>query len=85
MDGDMSDRREDLVLGASHADKIGMVIVVDVEGKDGREIFTGTLTSARDKYKENGDVERTTLVVGGQTVTLGWNGDETLTALIEIP
>lgn len=74
---------EELTLGASHADKVGRTVIVDVDGKGGRYLVAGVLASTRDDYGEAADLERTLLVVGGQEVVLDWDGDDALTALIE--
>lgn len=75
---------EELALGASHADKVGKVVTVDVDAKDGRYLVTGVLHSARDTYSVGDQVKATTLVIGlGAVVELDWENDGTLTAQIE--
>lgn len=76
----MNSGREELVIGADHADKIGKIVFVDVELETFRTenalvervIWTGVLHSARDEY-ENSDLVRTLLRVGNDEVTINWD------------
>ncbi|MER7982467.1 hypothetical protein [Streptomyces sp. NPDC095817] len=75
--------QEDLHLGASHADKIGRIVTVDVDGANGREIYTGHFKGAHDRFGPANDPESTTLYVGTAVVFLDWS-DGVLTVLIEV-
>lgn len=86
---------EDLYLGASHVDKIGKVVVVDVSGEDkvaavgirgglcgarkDRVILSGVLHGTEDAYAGNGDVERTTLTIGEVTLFIEWADEPSVT------
>jgi hypothetical protein len=81
-------KAEELYLGASHVDKIGSTVVVDIEGegkvatigvrgglcgpRKNRAILTGVLHGTQDNYAENGDVESTYLTIGAVTVFIEW-------------
>lgn len=84
MSREKEDWQEDLILASDQSGKIGKAVTVDVDGSGGREVFTGVFTSGVDKYKENGDIQNTTLIIGGREILLDWDNDETLTALINI-
>lgn len=84
---------ENLVIGADHADKIGRVVCVDIEGsarvgvlgglvvtREGRVILTGTLVSAEDVFGKGDDLESTRLTLGDLSVFLDW--DEVTSAVI---
>ena len=88
-------KTEDLHLGASHADKIGKVVLVDIEGegevadvgirgglvvaRKNRTIVTGVLHGTEDRYDANGDVKGTALTVGEVTVFIDWGNDPSIT------
>ncbi|QBZ72204.1 hypothetical protein SEA_KRADAL_318 [Streptomyces phage Kradal] len=81
-------KAEELYLGASHVDKIGSTVVVDIEGegkvatvgvrgglcgpRKNRAIITGVLHGTEDNYAGNGDVESTNLTIGAVTVFIEW-------------
>lgn len=86
-----SDETEDLHLGASHADKIGKIVRVDIEGsgrvatvgvrgglsgvRENRVIITGVLHGTEDEYGKGGDPERTVLKIGEVTVVIEWSDE----------
>jgi hypothetical protein len=74
----------DLHLGASHAPLIGSVVCVDIDGREGRTLYTGVLHGARDEYRHGpgNELKRTTLWVGQAVVYLNWDEDDILTARI---
>lgn len=88
---------EALVNGSGHADKLGAVVTVDIEGeclvgtpggllgkREHRTIICGVLTSAEDIFALNDDISSTILVVGGRLVVLDWSETENLSATIEL-
>lgn len=87
-------KTEDLHLGASHVDKIGKIVVVDIEGtgrvasvgirggligeRKNRVILTGVLHGTEDIYNEGGDPKSTHLTVGEVTVFIDWNDEPSI-------
>jgi hypothetical protein len=82
---------EDLYLGASHVDKIGKIVCVDIEGngkvatvgirgglcgpRENRVIITGVLHGTEDHYGKGGDPEGTSLTIGEVTVFIDWSDE----------
>lgn len=82
---------EGLHLGASHADKIGKIVLVDIEGngriahvgvrgglvgpREDRVILTGVLHGTEDRYGKGGDPVGTTLAIGDVIVSIDWSDE----------
>jgi hypothetical protein len=89
---------EEMYLGASHVDKIGMTVIVDIEGEGkvatvdirgglcgarmNRVIISGVLRGTEDTYAGNGDVESTNLTIGEVTVFLTWADEPTVSIAV---
>lgn len=82
----MGGRRVELVNGADHADKIGKVVVVDLDGTvtrgvrgglvsrhEGVAIFSGVLHATEDLFDhEGGCLTHTNLTIGDMYLSIDW-------------
>ncbi|MBD3004585.1 hypothetical protein [Streptomyces sp. 5-10] len=88
---------ETLVNGCGHVEKIGRVVVVDIEGRvttgkrggllaesEGRVVIAGMLHTIEDVFGKADDLERTYLTVGDTFIALDWDADPELMPRISV-